>query len=80
MKVVFNGTLEVASGGCVPCGHRKASKRVMVTRKRYILPSGSEVVFRLGRPVSVSDADGAFLLDFTYTDANGIEQSVFSEV
>ena len=80
MRVVFGGILETASGGCVPCGHRRASKRVMKTKKTYLLPSGNEVVFRLGRPVEVSDEDGAFLLTFIYVDAHGVTQNVFSEV
>lgn len=80
MKVIFNGVLEAVSGGCVPCGHKRSSKRVMITKKTYIMPSGISKTFYVGRTVDVLDSEGKFLLDFTYTDNHGNTQNVFSEV
>ena len=62
MKVVFMGVLEVRSGGCKPCGAKRASKKVMATRREYILPSGETRMFFVGRETCVSDSDGEFLL------------------
>lgn len=62
MKVVFNGVLESKSGGCVPCGRKRASKKTMVTRKKYYLQSGAEMWFYAGRPTEVSDIDGEHLI------------------
>ena len=68
MKVRFGGVLEKKSGGCIPCGARRASKKVMVMRKSYRFPSGSEITFHAGRVTEVSDKDGTWLLD-SYPDA-----------
>lgn len=80
MKVRFNGVLEKKADGCIPCGRKKVSERVMTMSKRYILPSGVTKTFHIGRVEEVSDADGAFLMEYTYTDKSGQEQTVFSEV
>lgn len=80
MRVIFNGILAKTSGGCVPCGAKRASKLSMVTTKQYILPSGAMKTFRVGRAEEVSDKDGEFLLSYKYTDKNGNEKSVFTEV
>lgn len=80
MKVVFNGILENRSGGCVPCGAKRVSERVMKSSKMYILPSGQQRVFRVGRPEEVSDNDGEFLMTYTYTDKDGTEKTVFTKV
>ncbi len=80
MKVVFNGILEKTSGGCIPCGAKRASKMHMTAMKQYILPSGVMKTFRVGRTEEVSDKDGEFLLSYMYTDKNGEQKSVFTEV
>lgn len=80
MKVVFSGILEKQTSGCKPCGTRRVSKKVMSTKKAYILPSGESKTFYVGRPQEVSDTDGAFLLGYTYIDEHGKEQKVFTEV
>ena len=80
MKIRFNGILEKKSGGCIPCGRAKVSDRVMSTKKSYILPSGVTKTFYVGRTEEVSDSDGAFLMEYTYRDKHGHEQTVFSEV
>lgn len=64
MKIVFNGVLEFKSGGCIPCGRKRASKKSLTTKKDYILPSGRTVTFYLGRAEDVSDSDGEFLLSY----------------
>lgn len=80
MKVVFNGIMEVRSGGCVPCGAKLASKKIMRNSKLYILPSGMTKTFRIGKVEEVSDSDGEFLMGYRYTDDDGIEKTVFTEV
>lgn len=79
MKVVFNGVLESKSGGCVPCGRKRASKKTMVTRKEYYLPSGITKMFYLGRAEEVSDEDGAFLISLNSV-SDGLQQDTFTEV
>ena len=80
MKVVFNGVLEKKSGGCVPCGRKRASKQTMVMTKMFILPSGMTKTFYAGREEEVSDKDGEFLMSYTYTDKEGKTQTVFTEI
>lgn len=80
MRVVFSGILEKQTSGCKPCGARKVSKKVMSTKKSYILPSGETKTFYVGRPQDVSEEDGEFLLTYTYTDEHGEKQNVFTEV
>lgn len=63
MKIKFLGAMEKRQGGCRPCGTRRASKRVMATRKEYMLLSGASHVFYAGRIAEVSDEDGRFLVD-----------------
>lgn len=79
MKVVFNGLMETKSGGCSSCGKRKKTEQGFTTTKHYFLPSGREETFYMGRPVEVSDTDGAFLLSYETTDKNGTRK-VFSRV
>lgn len=67
MRVRFNGVLETKVSGCKPCGTRRVSKRVMATKKTYILPSGASQTFYAGRVTEVSDENGRFLL--SYPDA-----------
>lgn len=80
MRVIFNGVLEKKSGGCIPCGAKRASKQTMVTRKTFNLPSGAVRTFYVGREAEVSDTDGRFLMSYTYTDKSGKVQTVFTEV
>ena len=68
MKVRFGGVLEKKSGGCIPCGARRASKKVMVMRKSYRCPSGNEITFHAGREREVPLSDGKWLLE-SYPDA-----------
>ena len=79
MKVKFNGVLESKSGGCIPCGRKRASKKSLTTKKDYILPSGRTVTFYLGRSVEVSDSDGEFLLSYNQFPGFG-GQSPFTKV
>ena len=78
MKVVFNGVLEKKSGGCNCKG--KVTDVSFVQSKLYILPSGKSVHFYMGKPVEVSPQDGQFLLSYVYSDVNGLQRAVFSEV
>lgn len=80
MKVRFNGVIEKRSGGCVPCGAKKHSSKSMVTKKMYILPSGAMKTFYVGRAETVSDSDGAFLLQYNYTDSEGNLMPTFEKV
>ena len=77
MKVVFNGVLETVSGGCKPCGTKKASKIKMVSAKNYILPSGRTMLFRAGKEEEVEDQDGEFLLTYKYGEE---KKPVFTKV
>ena len=79
MKVVFNGTVEKKqSGGCNCKG--RISSSTFVRSKTYIMPSGKSQNFIIGKPVEVSERDGAFLLSYIYKDANGDLRAVFSKV
>ena len=80
MKLVFNGIIEKRSGGCVPCGAKRATEQTMKPSKMYILPSGITKTFFVGREVEVSDSDGEFLLGYLYTDKNGQKKHVFTEI
>lgn len=79
MKVVFNGLLEKHSRGC-NCKRVANTEYGFVSRKMYILPSGTTKTFIVGKPEEVSPQDGAFLLSYKYVDANGSYREVFSKV
>lgn len=78
MKVVFNGVLEKHSGGC-NCKGKKTDVS-FVQSKTYILPSGKTIHFYMGKPETVSETDGKFLLSYVYHDVNGGLRAVFSKV
>lgn len=80
MKVRFNGVLESKTGGCIPCGRKRASKKSITTKKEYILPSGIKKTFYIGRAEEVSDMDGEFLLQYTSLTSDGLPHSVFTKV
>ena len=80
MIVRFNGVLERSSGGCIPCGSKRVSKMQMLTKKVFILPSGTTKTFYVGREEEVGDKDGQFLLSYQYTDKDGAKKPVFTEV
>ena len=80
MIVRFNGVLEKSSGGCVPCGTKRASKTIMMSKKVYILPSGITKTFYVGRSEEVTQQDGEFRLSYKYTDKDGTKKSVFTEI
>lgn len=80
MKLKFNGIIEKQSGGCIPCGSKRTSSKTMVTSKMYILPSGIQKTFMVGRIEEVTDRDAAFLLRYLYTDKDGNKQQVFTKV
>lgn len=63
MIVKFLGATERRSKGCKPCGMSKGTRRVVASRKEYILPSGATKTFYLGRETEVSDDDGKFLTE-----------------
>lgn len=77
MKVKFNGIIE-KSKGCNCAG--RSSESVLVARKTYHLPSGASRTFIVGRETEVSDEDGEFLLQYTFTQKTGEVASVFTEV
>lgn len=78
MKVVFNGLLErKQSGGC-NC-KKSASGYNFVNSRMYILPSGQNKVFYVGKVEEVSERDGQFLLSYNSQDSNGIRK-VFTKV
>lgn len=61
MTVKFKGIKrEKKSRGCGCHGSRRSSR--ISTIKPFHLPSGTTVVFRVGKSQSVSDSDGDFLL------------------
>lgn len=68
------------SGGCAKCGRKSTSKYSMVTSKLFIVPSGKQIAFFVGRETEVSEQDGEFLLNYKYTDQQGNTQSVFTKV
>lgn len=80
MKLKFNGVIETKSGGCIPCGAKRSSSKSMVTSKMYILPSGTQKTFYVGRTEEVSEKDAAFLLQYMYTDNDGNKRPVFEKV
>lgn len=77
MKVVFNGLLEKRSGGC-NC-RRQSNGYSFVNSRMYILPSGQQKTFYVGKPEEVTERDAQFLLSYKTTDPNGT-RSVFSIV
>lgn len=68
MRIVFLGMLVKKSGGCA-C--RRRSNSQLVNTRTFFLPSGKMQTFRAGREEEVSDSDGAFLLNETYTSPTG---------
>lgn len=80
MIVKFNGIMQKKQGGCSKCGQKSSSQYRMMPSKMFILPSGRTVTFFVGREEEVSESDGQFLLQYTYTDKQGATQSVFTEV
>ena len=79
MKVVFNGLLEKQRKGC-NCKRVANSGYGFVSQRMYILPSGIQKTFVVGKPEEVSPRDGQFLLSYVYADVNGSQRAVFSEV
>ena len=77
MKVKFNGLLEKKSSGC-NC-HKNGSSYGFVNSRMYILPSGKQKTFFVGKVEEVSDRDGQFLLSYNSVDVNGKRQ-VFEKV
>lgn len=78
MKVKFNGLLEKkASGGC-NC-KRQSNGYSFVNSRMYILPSGAQKTFYVGKVEEVSERDGNFLLSYSTVDANG-KRAVFEKV
>lgn len=77
MKVKFNGLLEKKSSGC-NC-KRQSNGYGFVNSRMYILPSGQQKTFYVGKVEEVSERDGNFLLSYSVTDANGKRQ-VFEKV
>lgn len=75
MKLKFNGIVSRQSGGCRPCGTRKAGNSVLQTKKTFMLPSGKHLTFYAGRITEVTEDEGRFLLSF-----NDEHQTVFTEV
>lgn len=77
MKIVFNGLLEKKSSGC-NC-RKSGSEYGFVNSRMYILPSGKQKTFYVGKVEEVSDRDGQFLLSYNSVDVNGKRQ-VFEKV
>lgn len=79
MKIRFNGLLEKRTKGC-NCKKVGNTEYGFTSQKMYILPSGTEKTFVVGKVENVSDMDGNFLLSYIYEDANGGKREVFSKV
>ena len=77
MKIKFNGLLEKRASGC-NC-KRQGNGYSFVNSRMYILPSGKQKTFYVGKVEEVSDRDGQFLLSYSVADANGKRQ-VFEKV
>ena len=78
MKVIFNGLIEKrVSGGC-NC-KKQGNGYSFVNSRMYILPSGQQKTFYVGRVEEVSERDGQFLLSYNVNDANG-SRKVFTKV
>lgn len=78
MKIKFNGLIEKkASGGC-NC-KRQNNGYSFVNSRMYILPSGQQKTFYVGKVEEVSDRDGQFLLSYSVKDSNGTRK-VFEKV
>lgn len=79
MKLKFNGLLEKKSSGC-NC-KRQSNGYGFVNSRMYILPSGQNKTFYVGKVEEVSDSDGEFLLLYNSApDANGMPREVFTKV
>lgn len=78
MKIKFNGLIEKkVSGGC-NC-KRQSSGYSFVNSRMYILPSGQQKTFYVGKVEEVPDRDGQFLLSYSVKDSNGTRK-VFEKV
>ena len=78
MKVEFLGFKEQGKTGCAPCGRSKVST-TLKRDKKVVLPSGKAVFFIMGRAEEVSEEDGEFLLELTYS-LDERETNMFKEV
>lgn len=76
MRIKFNGIVEMRTRGCKPCGKAR-TELGFVSYRSYILPSGLKKTFRKGRVEEVSETDGAFLLQYHYTDSKGVVRNAF---
>lgn len=80
MKIRFNGIVEKRKGGCPVCGKKMKGDTAFVSNRRYYLPSGQSMMFRAGGEYEISDSDAEFLLEYSYTDSNGVVKHVFEVV
>lgn len=80
MTIEFKGMLTLKSKGCAKCGTKQKSEYGFVDSRRFILPSGIQRTFHVGRKEEVTERDGEFLLSYNYEDANGLTRPVFVRV
>ncbi len=73
MKIVFKGLLEKKVSGC-NC-RKQGSGYSFVNSRMYILPSGQQKTFYVGKVEEVSERDGNFLLSYNVTDSNGTRKA-----
>ena len=79
MRVRFNGLTERRKKGCPVCGKGRYDS-TFVTSKRYYLPSGAYMYFRVHQDAEVADEDGEFLLSEEYIAPDGSRKKVFTKL
>lgn len=80
MKIQFVGikNLKKKNSGCPVCGKKRVSNYSFEASKRMVLPSGRVQLFNIGKTYEVSEKEGRFLLEFTYS-LNGNLQYPFMQ-
>lgn len=80
MKLRFNGMYaKVRTGGC-HCNGGSSGKVSFQMSRTLILPStGRDMSFHYGNIYEVAEEDGKFLLQYTYTDKEGMIFHAFTE-
>lgn len=79
MEIQFLGIKQqVTKSGCSSCGSRRVSNHTFQRETRMVLPSGQIKTFYAGEMYEVTEKDGRFLLEQTYS-VNGSPVRMFKE-
>lgn len=81
INVKFNGYVtNTPSGGCVPCGQKRRSKRQYSTTITLNLPSGIMKTFVSGRVEEVTQQDFEYLMLYGSVTVGGEVKPVFEVI